>query len=35
MPEDDDEAVDNKETEADDDMSIKSSGGKFWPHLLQ
>ena len=27
--------VNNKETETDDDKSIKSSGGKFWPRLLQ
>ena len=34
MSEDDDEAVDNKETETDDDKSIKSSGGKFWPMFI-
>ena len=32
ISEDDDEAV-NKETETNDDKSIKSSGGKFWPML--
>ena len=30
---DDDEAV-NKETETNDDKSIKSSGGKFWPMFI-
>ena len=34
MSEDDDEVVNNKETETDDDKSIKSSGGKFWPMFI-